>query len=185
MKRSWSAREWVPKAATLTLIGVTTTPESAVVHADGPSSARCPASRRRPHSRHSRYWRTLKIWRRKADPSRCACMSAAGAADTGAARRLCGSVARCFRATCPAHATLRGGRASGRWSPLGAQHLLHVRTAMLNGRLHGVAGDRRRRMSQRLWRPRREWQHAPTFFRSRFEVNKVVILRLLKADRQR
>jgi zinc-finger of transposase IS204/IS1001/IS1096/IS1165 len=60
MKRSWSAREWLPKAATLTLIGVTTTPEGVVVEADGPSSARCPACRRRSHSRHSRYWRTLK-----------------------------------------------------------------------------------------------------------------------------
>ena len=27
-----------------------------------------------------------------------------------------------------------------RWSPLGAQHLLHVRTAMLNGRLHRYTG---------------------------------------------
>ena len=60
MKRSWSAREWLPKAATLTLIGVTTTPEGVVVEADGPSSGRCPACRRWSHSRHSRYWRTLK-----------------------------------------------------------------------------------------------------------------------------
>src|SRR5712671_4545034 len=60
MKRSWSAREWLPKAATLALIGVTTTAEGVVVEADGPSSARCPACRRRSHSRHSRYWRTLK-----------------------------------------------------------------------------------------------------------------------------
>jgi hypothetical protein len=27
-----------------------------------------------------------------------------------------------------------------RWSPLGAQHLLHVRTAILNGRLHRYTG---------------------------------------------
>src|ERR1700730_10453558 len=60
MKRSWSAREWLPKAATLTLIGVTTTPEGVVVEAAGPSSARCPACRQRSRSRHSRYWRTLK-----------------------------------------------------------------------------------------------------------------------------
>src|ERR1700675_3555967 len=60
MKRSWSVREWLPKAATLTLIGVTTTPEGVGVEADGPSSARCPACGRWSHSRHSRYWRTLK-----------------------------------------------------------------------------------------------------------------------------
>jgi hypothetical protein len=60
MKRSWSSREWLPTAGTLTLIGVTTTPEGVVVEADGPSSARCPACRRWSRSRHSRYWRTLK-----------------------------------------------------------------------------------------------------------------------------
>ena len=60
VKRSWSAREWLPKAATLTLIGVATTPVGVVVEADGPSSARCPACRQRSRSRHSRYWRTLK-----------------------------------------------------------------------------------------------------------------------------
>ena len=60
MKRSWSSREWLPRAGTLTLIGVTTTPEGVVVEADGPSSARCPACRRWSRSRHSRYWRTLK-----------------------------------------------------------------------------------------------------------------------------
>src|ERR1700682_2699145 len=60
MKRSWSAREWLPKsAATLTLIGVTTTPGGVLLEADGPSSARCPACGRRSHARHSRYWRTL------------------------------------------------------------------------------------------------------------------------------
>ena len=60
MKRSWSAREWLPNAATLTLIGVTTTPASVVVEADGPASARCPACDRLSQTRHSRYWRTLK-----------------------------------------------------------------------------------------------------------------------------
>jgi hypothetical protein len=40
MKRSWSSREWLPNAGTLTLIGVTTTAETVVVEADGPS-ARC------------------------------------------------------------------------------------------------------------------------------------------------
>src|ERR1700694_4808430 len=60
MKRSWSAREWLPNAATLTLIGVTTTSARVVVEADGPPSARCPACDRPSQTRHSRYWRTLK-----------------------------------------------------------------------------------------------------------------------------
>ena len=39
MKRSWSAREWLPKAAaTLTLIGVTTTPEGVVVELPDPTT---------------------------------------------------------------------------------------------------------------------------------------------------
>ncbi|MEP7303877.1 MAG: hypothetical protein ABJA98_00025 [Acidobacteriota bacterium] len=42
MKRSWPWREWLPDADTLTLIGVTTTAETVVVEADGPSWARCP-----------------------------------------------------------------------------------------------------------------------------------------------
>ena len=62
MKRSWSWREWLPNADTLTLIGVTTTGETAVVvvEADGPSCGRCPSCSRRSDARHSRYWRTLK-----------------------------------------------------------------------------------------------------------------------------
>jgi len=60
MKRSWSAREWLPSAATLTLIGVTTTAASVVVEADGPPSAPCPACDRLSQTRHSRDWRTLK-----------------------------------------------------------------------------------------------------------------------------
>jgi hypothetical protein len=60
MRRSWSAREWLPNAAMLTLIGVTTTPASVVVEADGPASAQCYACGRPSQTRHSRYWRTLK-----------------------------------------------------------------------------------------------------------------------------
>src|ERR1700674_5851517 len=55
MKRSWSAREWLPNAATLTLIGVTTTPARVVIEADGPASAQCPACGRPSQTRHSRY----------------------------------------------------------------------------------------------------------------------------------
>jgi hypothetical protein len=43
MKRSWSVREWLPNAATLTLLRVTTNPHGVVVEAAGLSSARCPA----------------------------------------------------------------------------------------------------------------------------------------------
>jgi hypothetical protein len=60
MKRAWSWREWLPNAAALTLIGVTTTGDTVVVEANGPSSARCPRCGRRSDARHSRDWRTLK-----------------------------------------------------------------------------------------------------------------------------
>jgi transposase len=60
MRRSWSAREWLPNAATLTLIGVATKAASVVVEADGPASARCPACGRPSQTRHGRYWRTLR-----------------------------------------------------------------------------------------------------------------------------
>jgi hypothetical protein len=42
MKRSWSWREWLPNAATLTLIDVTTTAAGVQVKANGPSFGRCP-----------------------------------------------------------------------------------------------------------------------------------------------
>jgi hypothetical protein len=60
MRQSWSWREWLPNAETLTLIGVTGTAETVVVEADGPSGAQCPSCGRRSDARHSRYWRTLK-----------------------------------------------------------------------------------------------------------------------------
>jgi transposase len=61
MTQSWSWREWLPNAATLTLLGVTTTPAGiVVVEADGPSFGRCPSCGRRSDRRHSRYWRSLK-----------------------------------------------------------------------------------------------------------------------------
>src|SRR4051812_39936164 len=58
--RSWSVREWLPNATTLSLIGVTTTADGVVVEADGPATARCPTCGRSSRGRHSRYWRTLK-----------------------------------------------------------------------------------------------------------------------------
>jgi transposase len=60
MTQSGLWREWLPKTATLTLIGVTTTPTGIVVEADGPSFGRCPRCDRRSDIRHSRYWRSLK-----------------------------------------------------------------------------------------------------------------------------
>jgi transposase len=60
MPRSWSVREWLPNATTLTLVRVTTTPAGVVVEAEGPASGRCPLCDRPSQARHSRYWRTLK-----------------------------------------------------------------------------------------------------------------------------
>jgi transposase len=60
MPRSWSVREWLPNATTLTLVRVTTTPAGVVVEAEGPASGRCPRCGRPSQARHSRYWRTLK-----------------------------------------------------------------------------------------------------------------------------
>jgi hypothetical protein len=56
----WSVREWLPNSTTLSLIGVTTTPDGVVVEADGPAAPLMPRVWSTVACWYSRYWRTLK-----------------------------------------------------------------------------------------------------------------------------